>query len=426
MDRIQGQCEKRSPILASIVSQHVEDVTMQWVLRSGAIAEPHYRLADLAKLDGRVEAHLDGLRIAGDEGWELCLSELKWQEPGEVFSAAVLAFDNGSRDRIDHVVEVGSSAPELERGLISAMGWTPAACVSELIVDLSQSAAPARRRVAMGALAIRREDPGRWLIDAFRDADPGVRARAQRAAGELGKADFIHEVRQGLANEDSACRYCAAWAAARLGDRSSAVAQALRDLAAQPGPFQGRAVATAVRIMPPSEVGDWLRPFWKDVKTLRLASAGIAASGNPEFFPVLLQIMQVNEAARAAGEAFSMITGADLAYLDLERDQPEDFQAGPTEDPADENIAMDPDENLPWPDPVLVEKWWQSNSAQFAAGRRYLCGRPIEAESCREVLRTGYQRQRAAAAMELAMLQPHQPLFEVRARGSWQQQWLKS
>jgi uncharacterized protein (TIGR02270 family) len=180
----------------------------------------------------------------------------------------------------------------------------------------------------------------------------------------------------------------------------------------------------AVRTMPPSEVREWLRPFWKDVKTLRLAAAGIAASGNPEFVPVLLQIMQVDAAARPAGEAFSMITGADLAYLDLERDQPEGFEAGPTEDPADENVAMDPDENLPWPDLKLVEKWWAANNAQFCAGHHFLCGREISPASLIQTLHDGYQRQRAAAALELALLEPRRPLFEVRARGDWQQKLL--
>ena len=34
-----------------------------------------------------------------------------------------------------------------------------------------------------------------------------------------------------------------------------------------------------------------------------------------------------------------------------------------------------------------------------------------------DVLRNGRQRQRAAAALELALQQPGQPLFEVRAPG---------
>jgi len=57
--------------------------------------------------------------------------------------------------------------------------------------------------------------------------------------------------------------------------------------------------------------------------------------------------MTIPELARVAGEAFTMITGVDIAYEDLEGAWPEGFVAGPTEDPEDENVAMDPDEDLP-------------------------------------------------------------------------------
>ena len=56
------------PVISSIVSQHAEEAAFLWLLRSHALRAPHYALKDLAKLDGRVEAHLDGLpqdRIAG-------------------------------------------------------------------------------------------------------------------------------------------------------------------------------------------------------------------------------------------------------------------------------------------------------------------------------------------------------------------------
>ena len=64
--------------------------------------------------------------------------------------------------------------------------------------------------------------------------------------------------------------------------------------------------------------------------------------------------------------------GVDLAYDDLETDAPENFQAGPNANPADPNVALDPDEDLPWPDPVLLQKWWQDNGSRFAAGTRHL------------------------------------------------------
>jgi uncharacterized protein (TIGR02270 family) len=119
-----------------------------------------------------------------------------------------------------------------------------------------------------------------------------------------------------------------------------------------------------------------------------------------------------------------MITGVDLAYRDLERKPPEDFNAGPTEDPNDENVDMDPDDNLPWPEPSLVQKWWSTNQGQFQPGVRHLLGKPMTPEWLKIVLRDGRQRQRAAAAVELAIRQPGQSLFNVAAPGFRQQQIL--
>jgi len=128
--------------------------------------------------------------------------------------------------------------------------------------------------------------------------------------------------------------------------------------------------------------------------------------------------------ARLAGEALTLITGVDLAYRDLEREPPEDFNAGPTDDPNDENVAIDPDDNLPWPDPALVQKWWQANEVKFPKGVRHLMGKPIAVEWLEQVLRGGRQRQRAAVAVELAMLRPGEILFNVSDSGFRQQQTL--
>ena len=85
---------------------------------------------------------------------------------------------------------------------------------------------------------------------------------------------------------------------------------------------------------------------------------------------------------------------------------------------------MDPDGDLSWPDPDAVRKWWAARRGDFAVGTRYLVGRPMSPERLGQVLRDGYQRQRAAAALELAIRNPGQPLFEVRAPGSRQQRIL--
>ena len=126
---------------------------------------------------------------------------------------------------------------------------------------------------------------------------------------------------------------------------------------------------------------------------------------------------------RIAGEAFTLITGADLALLDLERKPPENFESGPNDDPDDPNVDMDPDDGLPWPDVKKVEAWWQANQNRFQKGTRYFMGQPVTKEHCIHVLKTGYQRQRILAAQYLCLLEPGTPLFNTAAP-AWRQQRL--
>ena len=87
-------------------------------------------------------------------------------------------------------------------------------------------------------------------------------------------------------------------------------------------------------------------------------------------------------------------------------------------------MELDPDENLPWPKPEAIQKWWNGHQGEFAKGTRYLVGKPITPEWLYQVLREGRQRQRAAVALELALRQRGSKFFEVRAPGFRQQKML--
>jgi uncharacterized protein (TIGR02270 family) len=175
-----------------------------------------------------------------------------------------------------------------------------------------------------------------------------------------------------------------------------------------------------------SQAKAWRQQLRDNPEQLRLAAIGAGVIGDPELVSELIVLMEVEAVARVAGEAFSMITGVDLAYEDLDRDAPEDFEAGPNDNPEDENVALDQDEDLPWPMPELVAKWWRENQGKFRPEVRYLRGKEISRESLLDALTWGNQRQRAAAALELALREPRQPLFDVCAPGKCQAKRRKS
>lgn len=394
--------------LYGVLAQQSDGASFLWELRARAVSAPHYNLADLAKLDQRLEAHIDGLRIAGNAGWDLCKQALTTGGSGEVFAAAVLAFESNDQHRVKFVLEAGTPTPELSEGLISALGWLNFSQAEPHIKQLLDSAPAALKRVGIAAAAIHRRDPGPPLTAAIASPDPLLKSPALRAIGELGLATHLPQAEKCLADENELCRVWAAWSLALLSTdpKPLAILTSIQ-----------RYSETALQLMT-------RRNGLLPAKPVRNAIIAAGARGDPANIPWLIEQMSQPALARVAGEAFTMITGVDIAYQDLDANKPENFEAGPTEDPEDQNVEMDPDENLPWPAPQRIAGRWTQIQASFRNGTRYLLGQPISPAWCDHVLRLGRQRQRAAAALELAILRPGQPLFDVAAPGFRQQQLL--
>lgn len=409
-------------IVPTIVSQHAEEASFLWLLRDFAVLSPHYSLSDLSELDDRVEAHLDGLRIAAGPGWDICKEELAWEEPGEIFAAAVLAFESGDDARIEEVLAAGTTTYDLSRGLISALGWIDAQAAGRHIRTLLESGDSSMVRIGIRASAVRRQDPGKDLDLALSVSDPPLLAAALRAAGELGRSDLFEVVVRHLPSTDPACVFWAAWTAAFL--REDAALDVLVRAAESPGPYSGPACDLAARWMHPEDALDWHREMAGDTDGICGAIRIAGALGDPALLPWLIETMAVEEHARRAGEAFTMITGIDLADEDLEGEPPEAFQAGPSESPGEDETDLDPDEDLPWPDRELLGGWWKDNETSYATGSRYLFGHRIGDENLTTVLLQGCQRHRLAAALELALDDPREGVFEIRAPGFRQEKML--
>lgn len=409
-------------VIEEVVQQHVEEAAYLWGVRAVAAGQADYSLADLAGADERVEAHLDGVRIAGAAGWTILKEELSWEEPGEVFTGAVLAFESGDPLRVEEVLSVADTSPELARGVVSALGWMDWPRAQPHVQPLLASENPVRVRMGVGAMAVHRADPGRGLVDLVRRPEPVVRARALRAAGELGRTDVRHEVAQSLGDDDPECRFWAGWSGVLLGDRDLS-ARTAGAFAVEGNAHARRAADLVARTLPLPQALGWCR-YLGAQGAHRMAIVAAGAAGDPSLVPWLIECMAIEKLARAAGEAFSDITGADLVDQDLEGEPPEGAPDGPTDDPDDEDVAMDPDEDLPWPHRERSAAWWARDQGRFAPGTRHLLGEPMTNPSLLSALKVGGQRQRAAAALEIALRYPGSPLFEVRAPGKRQQRVL--
>jgi uncharacterized protein (TIGR02270 family) len=396
-----------------VLDQHAEDAAFLAGLRDYAVRAPHYDLKHLAVLDARLEAHLDGLLVAGAAGLDRLLGALTAHANGEVFAATVLAFRTDSQSALKVLIEHLRSAPEGQPAFAAAIGWLEWQRVESRVEQMLASADPIFRRLGLAACGQHRQDPGNALLAALGNADADVLARAARTAGELRRHDLMQELRRYRSHEHVPLRFWSNWATAQLGDQEALAV--LRQFAEQHAEYQADALPVLLAWQPRETSMAWIRELTQDPLRKRLAISATGLFGDPQAIPWLIRQMQELPYARAAGEAFCLISGADLAELDLELQIYPDYDAGPNDDPQDPNVEMDLDSDLAWPDPARVSAWWQANGARFAPGMAYLCGDVLTEKQCLKVLNSGWQRQRLAAACLLARLQPKQVLFPCAA-----------
>ncbi len=86
----------RAPVLEDIVRQHAEMAAFLWTVYDRALLDPadnpDMDAEGLARLVERLEAHLDGVRVAGDDGQRIAEERFKeFPETGELFLLRMLS-----------------------------------------------------------------------------------------------------------------------------------------------------------------------------------------------------------------------------------------------------------------------------------------------------------------------------------------------
>jgi hypothetical protein len=92
----------RAPILKEIVRQHAEQAAFLWTVYDHHLLHPDENPdmdeVRLARLVERLEAHLDGLRVAGDEGRRIAEERYEeFPEAGELFVVRMLSSEKPIR-----------------------------------------------------------------------------------------------------------------------------------------------------------------------------------------------------------------------------------------------------------------------------------------------------------------------------------------
>ena len=394
----------------ALVSRHVEEAAFLWDLRCATANSPALVLADLAAIDERLEAHVDGLRVAGAEARrqsDLALGQLG---SSEAFVSTLLAIEDDLENVLERNLSIAQANPKMRAGTLSALGWSSPAQLRGLVRSLLRDPDRSFHRLA-GIVACCQHgvEPGRELDAALTAEDSALRAAAFRACGELGRADRFQACQAALRDEEPSVRFWAAWSAVLLGDRGAAL-NLLICCSREPGPWRDRSGRLAFAAMTHDQASaEFARSalYRMDLPAIADRAAWL---GDVVHVPRLIEMMRLAPLAKAAGRSFSLMTGVNIVSKSLTRHAPVD------------DVSVEPPNHalLPTPDAERVARWWHENGRNFLPGRRLFLGRPLRDTHCLETLQHGVLAYRRYAAEYLCLLRPGTRLFNVDAP-AWRQ-----
>lgn len=380
------------PAVWAVLQQHLEDAAFCWLRRQDALWSPLYSRDELSQVDQVLDAHLEGLRVAGAAAIAPALENLeRWESADEAFVSTYVLAHSPAPKALAQLESAIVEEAELVTGAAAALLWAGDDEALTLLQRWWRSSEPALRRAALPA-AIRhpRVKRSTVVLDSEENGDPWLRARAYRAIGEWRLDDFRQQARRGLEDMTARCRFEAAAALSLLGD-AAAADRIVEELPALEGRTRRRAVlawascasadafaATFNRLAPQPELHRDL--IW-----------ALAFRGDAAGLPHLAWWLQFPAHARLAAYAIGHVTGMDLEEEGLWRDDDGDDDGHAEKSGADDahdhdhdhdddadDEELDEDDGLLDPDCPGLAAWVERESPRFAVGQRYVGGGLLE------------------------------------------------
>lgn len=359
-----------SPVsyIPDILDEHLEELQVLLSHRATLLRSPFAYLRDLANLDERLLAHLDGIKAVGESALPAVAALLDADDTGSVQAAMFALLHLDARDALPRAAESFRTA-QGER--LIAMGEVMLLGPANATLPLAESRARDADSLAtvVSARVIARFSARRpraeGLAALVRDPSPLVRRQAWLLDAELELALDAKSYAVAMRDDDPSAKREGMFAAARCS--IAGVLTIARKAAEKPT----KESADALRLLAVLATREDEKRM-KYVVTeptlgpLRFELAGL--HGSPAHIDLLLEAMRNDDprTAIAAGAAFRRMTGMDVESTHRAMLPPED---GSTRDEFEAEFL---DEAL-LPDPIRAKERWERVAPGFTEAQR-ICG----------------------------------------------------
>jgi uncharacterized protein (TIGR02270 family) len=383
-----------------LVDECLDEAAFLWRRWEGELTSLTRSLDEIYSwTEDRLHGALDGVRVAGPRAVEVASRELGSEDLDRVtVGSAILGsvLEPGAPEAIATALKTaeGTRLDAILRGL-ELLGSDQALRASASVLT---GPGPARAAALCRLKLFRRVAPGDELVTAFQSNVPTLQVDALRAARLLPPESIARWITAGLNSDDGSVRYAAvetglalriehAWKTAALmaTQRTPDAAGYLKLLALFGTPDEQEAIYTALRVPHLQAPAIWALGHLGNVRAADACVAG----------------MQHESIARACGEAYCWITGADLERDALSvKEIPPDAPAFEDDD-LDADLVPPPEALWPLPDAEAVKQHWLAIRSEWSANVRHIRGKPVSGDTLLSMMETGPMLRRPDLALEL-------------------------
>jgi len=406
-------------VIPPLIDQHARDAAFYWRQIDVSRFSPIVTQQKLKHFHRQLDAHLDGLCVAGESGWKAAYKNLtRWKTQGEAFVCMWLALGLQNEAHFDALRRIISEHPDTTvRGVIGAMARLPYAQAEPLLNLWLNSSNELLLEIALRAFGAQRKAPGKDLSELFVHTNPRIRAACCQLTGKLRLQAHQSNIHQALVDIEAQVREQAALANFWLSPKAS-ITDELYELLTrnlQNTPKRGLASVIAKRRMEllarmlghTTSRGSERLPQLLSTLPERLRILMLAHHGDPAQLPYLLHALENETTARLAFWAIGLITGIDTTAPELCAPAPEPKEGANTLSTATD----DADVGLEWPNVPIVVAACQPFSLKTGP---LLMGQTPTIKHCLNVMATAPQAARFAASWHWARLDAKAPQVDTR------------
>ncbi|QDE80745.1 TIGR02270 family protein [Myxococcus xanthus] len=392
-------------MMLDVLEEHLSEAAFLWAQRERASVASNYTLDEVAELEARLLAHLDGLVTAGPPAIAFLAPKVQeGEDPGEAFAATWALLVLAPSLVLDAVKTRAIDAPSaVQFAMTRALELGEAAVVEPALVPWLNMAEPIPLSLALNALGGRGRISVDRALQLLRHPEGAVVAAALRALKPSPKLQAPKELSRLLSDSRPEVRWAAIMAGLLFGTRDAWVACEQEATTAQ-----GAQRRTSWALLAAAGDALFLDRLVASAESEAFREDALWALGFSGRIPAAESCMRwmagKPRVARLAGEVFSAITGLRLegAYV-LAEPEPEDALPPLEEESLDADLSLRAEDGLPLPAAGEIGRWWATEQKAFQVDARYLEGRLFTGSALLDALEHGPMRRRQMHALELML-----------------------